>query len=232
MKQACLKQSVVSQGPACNKGVIFRLIERGRMARKPRAVEDRREQIIDAAMRVFARKGFLRATNKDIADEIDITPGLIYHYFENKEAVLRAIIENRSPMRIVRTLPAEAFEMPPAAFLSFVISQVLNVLENERFVQFIHILVPELIQHPELISKVGQALQQTLQIISTYLETQMAKGVLRRADAAMTVQVLVGSVMGFVLRRQMLHDPSALAYTHEQIVEAVVDTVLQGLLPR
>jgi AcrR family transcriptional regulator len=202
------------------------------MARKPKVVEDRREQIIDAAMRVFARKGFLRATNKDIADEIDITPGLIYHYFDNKEAVLRAIIENRSPMRIVRTLPPEALEQPPAVFLPFVIKQVLNVLENERFVQFIHILVPELVQHPELVSNVGQAMQQTMQILSTYLEAQMARGELRRADAAMAVQVLIGSVMGFVLRRQMLHDPSALAYTHEQIVEAVVDTVLQGLQPR
>jgi hypothetical protein len=75
-------------------------------------------------------------------------------------------------------------------------------------------------------------MQQAMQILSTYLETQMSKGALRRVDAALTVQVLVGSVMGFVLRRQILHDPSALAYTHEQIVEAVVDTALQGLLPR
>src|SRR5579884_1608751 len=68
--------------------------------------------------------------------------------------------------------------------------------------------------------------------LSAYLEGQMAKGELRHADATMTVQVLIGSVMGFVLLRQILHDPSALAYTHEQIAEAVTDIVLQGLLPR
>jgi AcrR family transcriptional regulator len=202
------------------------------MARTPKVVEDRREQIIDAAMRVFARKGFLRATNKDIADEIGITPGLIYHYFENKEAVLKAIIENRTPMQVVRALPPEAFEQLPAVFLSSLIRQVLNVVENEQFVQLLHIMVPELVQHPDLMSNVVRAMQQAMQILSTYLETQMSKGALRRVDAALTVQVLVGSVMGFVLRRQILHDPSALAYTHEQIVEAVVDTALQGLLPR
>jgi hypothetical protein len=38
--------------------------------------------------------------------------------------------------------------------------------------------------------------------------------------------------MGFVLRRQLFYDSAALAYTQEQIVEAVVDTTLQGLLPR
>ncbi|MBV8695756.1 MAG: TetR family transcriptional regulator, partial [Ktedonobacteraceae bacterium] len=46
------------------------------MARTPRVVEDRREQIIDAAMRVFSQKGFTRATNKDIAHEAGITAGL------------------------------------------------------------------------------------------------------------------------------------------------------------
>jgi hypothetical protein len=37
--------------------------------------------------------------------------------------------------------------------------------------------------------------------------------------------------MGFVLRRQIVHDPLALQYTHEQIADAVVDRVLKGLLP-
>lgn len=202
------------------------------MARKPKVVEDRREQIIDAAMRVFARKGFLRATNKDIADEISITPGLIYHYFENKEAVLKAIIEKRSPLQVVRSLPPEAFEQPPAVFLPFLIRQMLGMVEGEQFVQILHVMMPELIQHPELISGVVQAMQHAMRILSSYLEAQMAKGELCHADATITVQVLIGSVMGFVLRRQILHDPSALAYTHEQIAEAVADTILQGLLPR
>src|SRR5260221_7083408 len=70
------------------------------MARTPKVVEDRREQIIDAAMRVFAEKGFGKATNKDIAREADITPGLIYYYFESKEALLKAIIETRSPVQM------------------------------------------------------------------------------------------------------------------------------------
>jgi len=42
----------------------------------------------------------------------------------------------------------------------------------------------------------------------------------------------MGSVIGFVLRRQIIHDAVALAYSHEQITDAVVETVLKGLLPR
>jgi AcrR family transcriptional regulator len=56
------------------------------MARTPKMTEDRREQIIDAALQVFAKIGFARATNSEIAREAgNMTPGLIYYYFKSKE---------------------------------------------------------------------------------------------------------------------------------------------------
>src|SRR5437763_12278615 len=104
------------------------------MARTPKVVEDRREQLIDAAMRVFAQKGFSRATNKDIAREASITPGLIYHYFENKEALLNAMIETRSPLKLISSLPPQAFILPPDMFIRFLLVQVLSIVEEEKFV--------------------------------------------------------------------------------------------------
>src|SRR5712691_11728565 len=109
------------------------------MARTPKVVEDRREQIIDAAMRVFSQKGFTRATNKDIAREAGITPGLIYHYFENKEALLKAIVEGRSPLRLINTLPPQVLALPPETFMRFMLVQVLDIVEDEKFVQLIRV---------------------------------------------------------------------------------------------
>src|SRR5947207_6645939 len=110
------------------------------MARTPKVVEDRREQIIDAAMRVFSQKGFTRATNKDIAHEAGITPGLIYHYFENKEALLKAMIEGRSPVKLISSLPPQALMLPPEVFLRFLLLQVLSIVEEEKFVQLIRVI--------------------------------------------------------------------------------------------
>src|SRR5260221_3715161 len=115
------------------------------MARTPKVVEDRREQIIDAAMHVFAQKGFARATNKDIAREAGITPGLIYHYFDSKEALLKAIIEGRSPLRIVNTLPPQALGLPPEVLLHFIVMQGLGSLEEENFIQLIRVIHPEVV---------------------------------------------------------------------------------------
>jgi AcrR family transcriptional regulator len=55
--------------------------------------DERREEILRAARKVFTRKGLAAARISDIAAEADISQGLIYHYFDNKEAVYTAIIE-------------------------------------------------------------------------------------------------------------------------------------------
>lgn len=55
------------------------------------AVLDRREQILEAAMLCFAKRGFHQTSMHDISAEAGISVGLIYRYFKNKEEVIAAI---------------------------------------------------------------------------------------------------------------------------------------------
>ena len=55
--------------------------------------EARRQQIIDAAYRCFARKGFHQATMRDIYAEANLSPGAVYHYFDSKAAIIQASFE-------------------------------------------------------------------------------------------------------------------------------------------
>src|SRR5438067_54943 len=54
---------------------------------------DRRSQILDAAVVCFAKRGFHQASMHDISAEAGISVGLIYRYFENKEAVISAMAD-------------------------------------------------------------------------------------------------------------------------------------------
>jgi len=66
------------------------------MAGTPRlAAADRRRQILDAAVRVFARQGFHTCRVSDIADEAGVAYGLVYHYFQSKEQVLDTLFLER-----------------------------------------------------------------------------------------------------------------------------------------
>jgi AcrR family transcriptional regulator len=73
----------------------------GTKERKRKVAEIRREDIIDAAERVFFNKGFTSATMDDIAHEAEYTKRTIYAYFKSKEELTEAIL-----LRAFRTLNA------------------------------------------------------------------------------------------------------------------------------
>ncbi|CAH8712250.1 TetR/AcrR family transcriptional regulator [Paenibacillus thiaminolyticus] len=53
--------------------------------------EDKRKRLIDAAYNVFVKKGYANASIKDIANEADMTSGLVHYYFKNKEELLLSV---------------------------------------------------------------------------------------------------------------------------------------------
>src|SRR4051794_5696578 len=56
---------------------------------------DKRRQILDAAIKVFARQGFNACRGSDIADEAGVAYGLVYHYFKSKDQVLNELFTER-----------------------------------------------------------------------------------------------------------------------------------------
>jgi AcrR family transcriptional regulator len=65
------------------------------MAKATAAAVDKRRQILDAAIRVFARQGFHSTRVSDIADEAGVAYGLVYHYFSSKDEVLNELFSER-----------------------------------------------------------------------------------------------------------------------------------------
>ena len=64
-------------------------------ARTTEAAADKRRLILDAAVRVFARRGFNGCRVSDIADEAGVAYGLVYHYFRSKDEVLDTLFLER-----------------------------------------------------------------------------------------------------------------------------------------
>lgn len=204
------------------------------MARTPKGVEDRREQIIGAAMRVFAEKGFARATNRDIAQEAGITTGLIYYYFKSKEDLFKAALEEHSPVQVMSQITSEMLEQPPEVLLPLLITRVLAVVESEQFLSIIRVILPEMLHGTTEIAPIVQSFfQRLIAFLDNYLRVQATRGAVRSdLDATTIAQVLISSSIGMVMRRQVLLDPGVLHYTHEELVHAILETILQGIRPR
>jgi AcrR family transcriptional regulator len=62
---------------------------------RPSAGVDKRRIILDAAVHVFARRGFYRCRVSDVADEAGVAYGLVYHYFQSKDEILDTLFLER-----------------------------------------------------------------------------------------------------------------------------------------
>src|SRR5919205_4270154 len=111
-------------------------------------VAARREQILRAATRVFSEKGFSRATTREVAREAGISEGTIYNYFEDKDALLMAILErlNETERR------AEDFEEGMATdfegFLRDYLSRRMSLIWENR--EVFRVVLSEMLVNAEL----------------------------------------------------------------------------------
>ncbi len=80
----------------------------GTQERKEREKEQRRNEILDAAEKVFFSKGLHSATMDEVAEEAELSKGTVYLYFNSKEELFFAI--NMRGAEILRNLFNEAFE--------------------------------------------------------------------------------------------------------------------------
>jgi TetR/AcrR family transcriptional regulator, fatty acid metabolism regulator protein len=73
---------------------------------------DKRRLILDAAVRVFARRGFHHCRVSDVADEAGVAYGLVYHYFESKEEILNTLFLERWQIMLDAIAEIDARDLP------------------------------------------------------------------------------------------------------------------------
>ena len=95
--------------------------------------QDVRTHLLDAALRAFAEHGYEGATIRDIAAEAQVAPGLLYHYFAGKQALLQALFE-RSRGLVMEAFARAAAVPDPRARLGALVRVSANLVrEHEDF---------------------------------------------------------------------------------------------------
>lgn len=98
----------------------------------------------------------------------------------------------------------------------------------------IRVILPEMIYGATAVAPITLSFfQRMIDFLSNYLSIQITKGTVRAdLDAQIAAQVLASSLIGIVMRRQILRDPGVLHYTHEEIAQAILNTFTQGIQSR
>jgi TetR/AcrR family fatty acid metabolism transcriptional regulator len=82
------------------------------MAAMRTAAVDKRRLILDAAVRVFARRGFHHCRVSDVADEAGVAYGLVYHYISSKEEILNTLFLERWQIMLDAVADIDSRELP------------------------------------------------------------------------------------------------------------------------
>ena len=172
------------------------------------STQDRREQIMQAAIACFAKRGFHQASMHDISAEAGISVGLIYRYFENKEAVISAMAD-RHKEEISEML--ERARQAPTLLESLEILFTAHCCENEPRVisAFVVDLYAEASRNSRIANLVLDVLQTAMdgvtELIARAPEAQNTTHGLSPAEVAELIfAVARGMLMFDVLRPQQM----------------------------
>ena len=95
------------------------------------AAPDKRRLILDAAVRVFARRGFHTCRVADIADEAGVAYGLVYHYFASKDEVLDTLFLERWNVMLELIREVDAQDMPVRDKLGAIASFIVDSYRHD-----------------------------------------------------------------------------------------------------
>lgn len=193
---------------------------------------DRREEILEAAIRVFAEHGFHKATIKKIAKEADLkSPALIYWYFDNKLAILKGVVNQLSPLLGAIDDTTALMDRPPKIVLKMMAQNFFATFNHPNAGDMFRILLSEAMHNTELVEDfVETAPQRVLGFLTSYFNHQISVGNLRPHDVESSARIFVGSLLVTVLMRVIMTPLAAgLPESDEDYVDTVVTIFLDGL---
>ena len=156
------------------------------------AQEERRRQILDAAVRVFARSGYHGSRVGDIAEEAGVAHGLLYHYFPSKEAVLQTIFRENWGALIERFRAVEVADEPAPEKLEGIAKILLRTWRNDP--DLVTVMVREVARSQQLQGQVEEV-REAFVIVQRVIEEGQATGAFRPdLDARLASWVVYGGL--------------------------------------
>ncbi len=110
---------------------------------------ERRQHILDAAIRCFARNGFHLTRTAEICAEAGMSPGNLFHYFPSKDAIIAAIVEDDQRASTARLALAADSDDAWAALLA-IIDDTLAAYADPLFLRITLEIIGEAVRNPAL----------------------------------------------------------------------------------
>ena len=192
------------------------------MARKPEG--DKRRQILDAAVQIFARKGYFSSRVSEIARAAGVADGTIYLYFQNKEDIIVSVFADVLQRHLENAREEIARAHTPREKLLAIARHHLTALSESRDVAIV--FQTELRQSTLLTRVNSQELHRYFGLLSGLIEAGQKDGSFRKdIPRSVVVQAFFGALDEMVTAWILAENH----YNLVDLAEAVTDLFLGGL---
>jgi AcrR family transcriptional regulator len=204
----------------------------GKVLRWERRPEERRTELLEAALQVFSSKGYRNTRLEEVAEAAGVTKGTIYHYFENKEALLVGVIEHSQALAFGRAEEVlRDVELPASARIRLLVRKVFFDADHAR-----RPMVSLLLRG--VAHEVPQAHQRWLRDGPVWLWTVIAqlvaegqqRGEFRQdADGEVGARLLVSGLLVQIMWQQHAADVPEVTMDQDRLIDSSVELFLAGL---
>jgi AcrR family transcriptional regulator len=158
----------------------------------------RREQILEAAVKVFSEKGFRAAKMQEVANAAGISNGTVYNYFRSKDEVLLALLER---LNETEARPAQFEQLKNADLREVFLAQMqhrFDFMMTQK--EVMRGVLPEIISNPEVRALYfDKVIAPTMELGEAAFEDILPKGKKRKVEPEHLVRAMAGSLFGLVL---------------------------------
>ena len=200
-----------------------------RLASRPTSTEsDVNERILAAAQHLFARKGFEKTTTRQLAEAAGVAEGTVFRYFENKKAILVAVV-TQGWSELLTDLLTELSEMGSYKAVEKVMRRRMLNLNQQS--DLMRVCFMEAQFHPDLRDRIqAEIINDMTDVVEAFIQTGIDRGIYRSLDPQRVARVFLGMFMIAGFSQETLMAPQTPPQLQKGMAETLAEIFLHGIL--
>lgn len=191
----------------------------------------RPQEILDAALACFAEKGFAAARMDDIAERAGVTKGTIYLYFENKDAVFKALVRESIGAQIAHVIESiRAYEGSSRDLLRNAVTMIAHFAATSDRVVLPKIIVAEVGNFPELARFYrDEIIDKGLGAMTSVIARGVERGEFRDVNPDHVARMMIAPILLSIFWRTTFAQFDSEPYDYLAFLKSHLDILLRGI---
>jgi AcrR family transcriptional regulator len=190
-----------------------------------------RNRILQAAMKLFAEKGFRGTTTKEIAERAGVNEALIFRYFSTKRDLYGAIIERKieeEPGFVEFPLEALKRTKNDWQIIKSIAIKLFDCVEKDpTFIRLLHFSALEGHDLSDMFFE--SYVQHQRMLLSDYIEERISEGAFKNVNPFLAARALIGMFINYIIVQELFGEKKRKKFKKEDVIQTFVEIFLEGI---